>query len=173
MFDWSLQDRDVRVQGKGVLRVQAPYHARLDLFGPQDVEFVRAVLVHDSLDFLAAARDVPLPPVAFLWSLLGVFRSPAAVLTGMTQNAAGLTLRYEGGGGTWQFRADSMALRSVEWTGSDGGRRTVELGGPFTEARPARAVFRDWREFRELTLTVTASEAVSPFDPGVWNVSIQ
>jgi hypothetical protein len=143
------------------------------LFGPQDVEFVRAVLVHDSLEYLAAARNVPLPPVAFLWSLLGVFRAPAATLTGMTQNASGLTLRYEGDGGSWQFRADTANLRSVEWLGSDGGRRTVELGGPFDGARPARAVFRDWREFRELTLTVTATETVPPFDPGVWNVSIQ
>ena len=173
LFDWSLQDRDVRVQGRGVLRVQAPYRARLDLFGPQDVELVRAALVGDSLAFVAGTRDVPLPPVAFMWSLLGVFRGPPAAMTGMTGDPSGFTLRYQAGNESWQFRADSASLRFVEWLGGDGGRRTVDLTGPFQGGRPTRAMFRDWREFRELSLQVTMIENTAPFDAGIWNVSIQ
>ena len=170
-FNWSLQDRDFRLSGRGVVRMQAPYLARLDLFGPQDVLFVKAVLNGSDLQLVAAGPNVPIPPQAFLWGVLGVFRAPDAPRTSMTRDGGTLTFGYGDGKANWSFRADTTALRFAEWRGEDGGRRTVELSGPFRFARPARAVFRDWREFRELTLNVTEIEKVEPFAADIWNVS--
>jgi hypothetical protein len=171
-FDWSLQDRDFKFQGRGLVRMQGPYRARLDLFGPQDIQVLRAVLNGDSLELAYAGPSVPLPPPAFLWALLGVFRSPAARAPDDHKTAEGLTtLQYDVDRSHWRFTVADSVLTSVEWVGDDGGRRTVELSGPYQGARPSRAAFRDWRAFRELVLTATAVEAVEPFAPGIWDVS--
>jgi hypothetical protein len=171
-FDWSIQDRDFRVQGKGTARLQGPYRVRVDLFAGQDIQVLRAVMIDDKLDLVHSGPSVPLPPVEFLWSVVGVFRAPVgASLAAMTRDGDGLTLSYEEGASRWRFRADSTSLKSAEWQGSDGGRRTVELSGPYRFGRPSKASYRDWREFRELVLTVTAVEKVEPFAPETWNVS--
>ncbi len=172
LFDWSLQDRDVRVQGKGIVRMQGPYRARLDLFAGQDIQVLRSTLIDDKLDLVYNGPAVPLPPVAFLWSVLGVFREPdGAAAPDMTRERDGFTLSYQIAGSHWRFRADSTTLRSAEWRGSGDSRRTVELSGPFRMGRPTKASYRDWREFRELVLTVTSVEKVEPFAPDTWNVS--
>jgi hypothetical protein len=172
MFDWSLEDRDVKVAGKGIVRMESGYRARLDLFGPRDVQLLRAALIGDSLALAYDGPQVPLPPVEFLWSVLGVFRAPAAATTRTVKDEdGGLTIRYEGGADHWRFHAEDATLRNAEWTGSDGGRRTVELSGPFHSARPTKAMYRDWRAFRQLTLTATRFENVDSFAPETWNVS--
>jgi hypothetical protein len=172
LFDWTLQDRDVKLQGKGIVRMQGPYHARLDLFAMQDIQVLRVSLIDDKLDLVYSGPTVPLPPVEFLWSVVGVFRAPAGTTpTALTNSGDAVTLSFDAGSSHWRFRADSTTLRSAEWQGEDGGRRTLELTGPYRFARPSKAVYRDWREFRELGLTVTAVEAVEPFAPEIWNVS--
>ncbi|MEO5510927.1 MAG: hypothetical protein ABIS27_09885 [Longimicrobiales bacterium] len=172
LFDWTLQDRDFKVQGKGIVRMQGPYHARLDLFAMQDVQVLRASLINDKLDLVYSGPSVPLPPVEFVWSVVGVFRAPAgATPTALTNSGDVVTLSFDAGSAHWRFRADSTTLKGAEWLGEDGARRTVELTGPYRFGRPAKAVYRDWREFRELGLNVTAVDVVEPFAPEIWNVS--
>ena len=171
-FDWSMQDRDFKFAGKGVVRMQGPYHGRLDLFGPQDIQLLRATLIDDSLAYVTAANRVPIPPAAFLWAVLGVFRTPLdGAPAALKTDGGNLDFTYEQGSNHWHFKTDSTNLRSVEWLGDDGGKRTVELTGPFRFGRPGKAVYRDWREFRELTFNVTAVDKVEPFAPEIWNVS--
>ena len=53
VFDWRMLDGDARFSGRGVARIEPPYRARLDLFGPGDETVLSAALVD---------QDVRLPP---------------------------------------------------------------------------------------------------------------
>jgi hypothetical protein len=171
-FTWSLQDRDFKFSGRGIVRMQGPYHARLDLFGFQDLLVARTALIDDSLSIVYSGPKVPLPPPAFMWATVGVFKAPVAQSpSSFNTDGTGFSFGYDPAPAHWRFRADATTLRSAEWQGDDGGRRTVELSGPFRMGRPSKAVYRDWREFRELTLVLTAVEKVDSFAPEIWDVS--
>jgi hypothetical protein len=167
-FDWSMTDRDARFSGKGVVRVAPPYRARLDLFGPRGEAYVIAVLDGEKLGMKPTAAGELLPPAAFLWASMGVFRRPAQQLTASRQADAGLELTFAGGEDRWRFNFGAEGLRHAEWQGPDGGRRTVELTWRAGADLPQRGSFRDWVAFRELTLTVTGANTVEGFDDDIW-----
>jgi len=167
-FDWALTDRDARFSGKGVVRLAPPYRARLDLFGPRGEAYVVAVLDGDALRLAPAGANELLPPAAFLWASLGVFRRPAQPLTLARRTGEGVELAYAAGSDRWRFNLGPDGLRQVEWQGPDGGRRTVELSGRAAPSVPQRGAFRDWVAFRELTLTVTGVEDVDGFSEDIW-----
>ncbi|HEX2166506.1 MAG TPA: hypothetical protein VHG09_04645, partial [Longimicrobiales bacterium] len=167
-FDWNMTDRDARFSGRGVLRIDSGYRARVDLFGPRGETLAAAVVVDGSMRVVPGAAEQMLPPAAMLWASLGVFRAPAdAPLTGTTADDGGTSLEYSRDGIRWQFRFDGDRLVGTEWTDGSG-RRTVELTGNADPAFPGQAVFRDWTEFRELTLRVTDVEERAAFEPDVW-----
>jgi hypothetical protein len=169
-FDWNMTDRDARFNGRGVLRVDQGYRARVDLFGPRGETLAAAVVEGEHMRILPPGAEALLPPPALLWSALGVFRVPADVpLTSTTPADAGFDLRYDGGDVRWTFRFEGEALRSTEWTHGRA-RRTVVLTGMSQFGLPRQAVFRDWTEFRELTLRVTDVEQRTAFDRDVWTL---
>lgn len=167
-FDWSMTDRDARFSGRGVLRVDSGYRARVDLFGPRGETLAAAVVVDGVMRVVPEAAAGMLPPPAMLWASLGVFRRPDdAPLTGTTVSDDEMRLVYTRDRTAWHFQFAGERLRATEWT--DGaGRRTVELSGESGAALPAEASFRDWTEFRELTLRVTEVEERAAFEPDVW-----
>jgi hypothetical protein len=168
VFDWNLTDRDARFNGRGVLRVDPRYRARVDLFGPRGETLAAAIVEGEHMRIVPAGADALLPPPALLWSALGVFRAPVdAPLTSTTAAEAGFTLGYARDNVRWSFRFENDALRSTEWT-EGRARRTVVLTGAAPQGLPQQAVFRDWTEFRELTLRVTDVEQRTSFDPDVW-----
>ena len=168
MFDWNMTDRDARFSGRGVLRIDSGYRARVDLFGPRG-ETLAAAIVDDGIMRVAPQAAAPmLPPAPMLWASLGVFRRPAdAPLTGTRADGSGISLEYSRDGTVWRFQFEDDRLRSTEWTDGSG-RRTVELTGTAGLDFPGQAVFRDWTEFRELTLRVTEVEERAAFEPDVW-----
>jgi hypothetical protein len=167
-FDWEIRDREARFNGQGVLRLDRGYRARLDLFGPRGETLSAAVLEGEEMRVLPMGSEALLPPPALLWSALGVFRPPVdAPLTATTRTGARMTLAYDRDGTSWRFRFENDALRGTEWT-ARGGRRTVELTGTSQFGLPAQAAFRDWTEFRELTLRVTNVEESTGFSADVW-----
>lgn len=168
VFDWNLEDRDANFSGRGVLRLVADRRGRVDLFGPRGETYAAAILEGESLRAVPAAALSMLPPPALLWSALGAFRAPTdASLTG-TGTADGVTtLEYRRDGTVWRFTFEGDRLRSTEWT--DGaGRRTVQLSGSADAGLPAQSVFRDWTQFRQLTLRVTEVEEIAAFEADVW-----
>jgi hypothetical protein len=170
IFSWELRDRDVRFNGQGVLRLDLGYRARVDLFGPRGETLSAAIIEGDEMRVVPAGSEALLPPQAMLWSTLGVFRAPGdAPLTATTRTEGGLVLDYAREGVRWRFRFEDELLRGTEWTARDG-RRTVELTGSAEHGVPAQAVFRDWTEFRELTLRVTNVEESPVFGADVWNL---
>ncbi len=168
-FDWKLTDRDARFGGRGAARVEPPYHARLDLFGPRGETYLAAGLVGMDLRLPpGAGADAPVPPPAFLWSSLGVFQAPAEPLVASHLGSDGaLELDFARGDDHWRFSFDRFRLRRAEWTGPSG-RQTVELdaGGPL--GLPRKAVYRDWTAFRELTLTLDQADEVDAFPSAIW-----
>jgi hypothetical protein len=168
MFDWNMTDRDARFSGRGVLRMDSGYRARVDLFGPRGETLAAAVVVDGEMRVAPQAAAALLPPAPMLWASLGVFRRPVdASLTGTSVSDDGISLEYVRDRTQWHFRFVEDRLRSTEWTDGEG-RRTVELTGDAGHGLPGQAVFRDWTEFRELTLRVTEVEERAAFEPDVW-----
>jgi hypothetical protein len=168
VFDWNMTDRDARFSGRGVLRLDSGQRARVDLFGPRGETLAAAIVENDLMRVVPQAAASMLPPPALLWSSLGVFRPPVdAPLTGTAAGDGGLTLEYTRDRTRWRFRFEGDRLRTVEWTDGSG-RRSVELTGAADLGFPDQAVFRDWTEFRELTLRVTEVEESAAFEPDVW-----
>jgi hypothetical protein len=173
-FAWNLQDRDARFSGQGVVRSEPPARARLDLFGPRGEGYLTAVLEDEELRIPGGVAASMLPPPAFLWASLGVFREPRhARLELARRDGNGVELGYTGGDERWRFRFDGQRLRHVEWQGPDGGKRTVELTGDAAHGLSARAVYRDWPAFRELTLSLDGVEQVDAFPTDIWSLSGQ
>lgn len=168
-FDWALQDRDARFRGQGVVRLDPPYRGRLDLFGPRGETYAAAVLEDAFLRAPAGAAAL-LPPPAFLWASLGVFRRPDAPLTLAHRDGDTLELGFAAGRERWNFRFEQLRLHHVEWVGPDGSRRTVELAGEAAHRLPQRGTYRDWQEFRELALTLTTVEEVDAFPADIWRL---
>ena len=168
VFDWNMTDRDARFSGRGVLRLDSAQRARVDLFGPRGETLAAAIVENEVMRVVPQAAASMLPPPALLWASLGVFRPPVdAPLTGTAAGDGSLTLEYLRDRIQWRFRFEGDRLRAVEWTDGSG-RRSVELTGAADLGFPDQAVFRDWTEFRELTLRVTEVEESAAFEPDVW-----
>ena len=172
VFSWNYTEENARFSGRGATRVEPPYKARLDLFGPRGETYLAAAAVGDSLrlppNMAGGLRNV-VPPVALLWSALGVLRAPeGANLTGTTQRGDTLILGYTRNDERWSFRAVRGRLQYAEWNGPNSGRRTVELRGTGALDLPAVAVYRDWAAFRELTLTLEQANEAASFPADIW-----
>ncbi|MBR9988801.1 MAG: hypothetical protein KFH98_03540 [Gemmatimonadetes bacterium] len=168
MFDWNMTDRDARFSGRGVLRADSGYRARVDLFGPRGETLAAAVVVDGVMRVAPDAAAAMLPPPAMLWATLGVFRRPVdAPLTGTSVTGDEVSLEYARDRTQWRFRFQADRLHAAEWTDGSG-RRTVELTGGAGYGIPGVGTFRDWTEFRELTLRVTDVEERAAFEPDVW-----
>lgn len=171
LFDWSLQEREARFSGEGATRIAPPDHARLDLFGPRGEGYLSAAFVRGEVRLPPQMASAPLPPPALMWSALGVFQPPAGTSLGdVRRDGDRIELVYLAGGERWVYRFDDDRLRRVEWTAPSGGRRTVELDGNGDEGIPVQAVYRDWRQFVELRLTLNEAIRVDGFPQDIWQI---
>lgn len=168
VFRWSLQEGQSRFSGLGAARVAPEYRARLDLFGPQDVPYLSAILRNDALRVSSGVPARIVPPGPLMWSALGVVLPPeGARLRGAVADASGATIAYESDDGDWIYRTRDGALREAEWR-SGNRRYTVQLTGGGAGQAPQRAVYRDWQEYRELVLELEEQEDVDAFPPDTW-----
>jgi hypothetical protein len=169
VFEWNMTDREFRLSGRGVLRLDSAARVRVDLFGPRGETLAAAIVeAEDRMRVVPAAAERLLPPAALLWSALGVFRPPVdAPLVATSVNDGTTQLEYARDATRWRFRFENDTLRHVEWTAT-GGRRTVVLTGSSSFGLPEAGTFRDWTEFRELTLRAAQVEQTTGFDPDVW-----
>jgi hypothetical protein len=172
VFSWSFTEQNARFSGQGATRVEPPYNARLDLFGPRGETYLSAAAVGDELRLPAALPSglrAIVPPIALLWTALGVLRAPeGAALQYTQQRGDTLLVGYAREQERWSFRAVGGKLQYAEWNGPDSGRKTVELRGSGSHNLPAVAVYRDWPAFRELTLTLDRVNEVASFPADTW-----
>jgi hypothetical protein len=169
-FDWSLKEETAVFSGKGVTRVEPPYRARVDLFGPRGDAYLSAALVDTELRVPGGVTDkVPLPPAPLFWTVLGVFKAPAgAVLKEATRSndRDRIRLTYTQPGSTWTFEFAAGKLRRAEWQSEQSGKQTVDL--VVGEDAPDRASYRDWPAFRELTLKLTEATNSDAHPENIW-----
>lgn len=166
VFRWQILDGEARFSGQGVARIEAPYRARLDLFGPRDEAYLSAVLAGSELR-LPGPPEPALPPPAMIWSVLGVVRPPdGATLLGTREADGEVELHYAVDGSRIVYRLVAWRLRGVEWRG-DGRRMVLALDGA-VNALPAGAAYRDWSRNTELQIELERVENVEPYPPDIW-----
>lgn len=169
VFDWRMLEGDARFSGSGVARVEPPYQARLDLFGPRGEGYVSAALVDGQVRLPPGARSVPLPPAAMMWAVLGVVAPPAeATLAGTRVRDGRVELHYAVGESRLRYTVEDGRLRSVLWEG-EGRRMDVELAGTAHAMVPREAVFRDWSGYTELRIELGRVDEVDAFPPEIWS----
>jgi hypothetical protein len=168
VFEWRALEGEARFNGRGVARIEPPYRARLDLFGPRGDTYLSAALVDDQIRLPPGVQAVQIPPPALMWAVLGVVLPPAeAVLVGTRQDPERAELHYELEGGTLRYVLEGGLLRSVRWDGA-GRRMTVELRGQAGYGLPTQAVFRDQAAVTELMLNLESVDEVDAHSPDIW-----
>jgi hypothetical protein len=163
-FSWSYRDETFEAKGDGVVRVQPPVQARLDFFLENGLGGGYAILEGDSVitpgpDFVRRL----VPPSPMLWSVFGALRIPPTADT--IARGSGDTVTADFGrrddGRLWRVRFVHARLDRVERI--EDGRRVEWLERQGGEARYAHESSR-----RRLTITVTDSLSVAPFDPTIF-----
>jgi hypothetical protein len=174
-FGWALNEQGSRVQGRGVVRLEAPERIRLDLFGPRGETYLTAALVGDEYRLPAhAANAVALPSPSLLWAALGVLEPPrGAQLSSATLRDGMAHLRYQGAvNEVFAFTFEEAPggdyrLTRIERAGARGVIETVNVDrapdGTITRTR-----YRDWAEYRDLTLDVETMRDAAPFPGNIW-----
>lgn len=168
VFSWRALARDARFHGSGAARIEPPYRARLDLFGPNGDGYLSAALVDQELRFPPGTAAVQLPPPGMMWALLGVVAPPAgAELRGTRVEPGRTELFYAVDGGILRYDLRGGRLAAAEWEGN-GARMDVRLDGAAEHDVPRRALFRDLSAFTELELNLEQVDEVEPYPPDIW-----
>ena len=168
VFDWVILDGEARFTGSGAARIEPPYRARLDLFGPRGEGYLSAALVDSDVRLPPGTGTVPLPPPALMWAVLGVVAPPpGAVLAGTLVEEERAELHYSVGESRLRYVLEGGRLSEVRWEG-DGRRMDVGLSGSAPGGLPREAVYRDWSGYTELRMNVEQVDEVEPYPPEIW-----
>jgi hypothetical protein len=161
VFRWDYVDQALAAKGEGVARVAGPDSVRLDFFLDGGLGGGYAIVIGDSIS-TPGGDDVRryLPPVSLLWASLGRLAVPA--LPDTVAKVDGDALRADiGRNPSWRvtFVADRLTRlerivdgRRLEWVGRNG----------------AEVRYQNERSSRSLTLRISSTDEVSPFDPAIW-----
>jgi len=171
VFAWTAQELGGRLSGEGVVRMEPPYRARLDLFAANGEGVARAALVSDDLRLPREAMGITLPPPALFWAALGVFRpGPGTALLGASHEGSGTLLRYGYADETrLHYTLEGRRIRRVELIRNGSVEEEVLLTWGDTESRaPERSRYRLMRETRELNLELELVEDVEAYPPDTW-----
>ena len=170
VFGWRVLDGEARFDGDGVARIEPSYRARLDLFGPRGDGYLSAALVDGDIR-LPSEPEVPLPPPAMVWAVLGVVRPPMdATLLGTRAEGTRLELHYDVEGSRLRYLLIAERLVSVEWRGR-GRHMIIELTNEGDGSLPLAAAYRDWSRNTELHIELEDVEEVESYPPDIWDFS--
>ena len=173
LFQWNVREPDLRLDGRGVARLQHPDRARLDLFMDNNEAVLAATLVEDQLRAREGTRLEVVPSPALLWASLGVFR-PGDGATLLGAEAFGdevLRLRYrltDGDELRYEFR--SFLVTGVELRHDGDAVHRVSLSREGEGELPAEAIYRNLASFSQLTVTVETVEGVDSHPSDIWYV---
>jgi hypothetical protein len=170
VFEWSLNEPSMRIQGRGVARIEPPYRARLDLFARNGERVTAAALVDGEFRLPEGLPNL-LPPPTLFWGALGVFRPDAGMgLAGGNWRSDGTAeLRYlPGEAAEMTFRLNGNAIQEIVI--ARGGRTTEDLRLRRGEGErfPREATYRDLTRTRELRMTIESVEQVETYPGDVW-----
>jgi hypothetical protein len=170
VFEWSLTEPGMRMQGRGVARIEPPYRARLDLFSRNGERITSAALVDGDL---RVPEGLPtfLPEATMFWASLGVFRPARGMgLVGGRWHRDGLAELHYRPGGDADLLIRLTRNRIQEVIQQTNGQVVEELRLRMEEDErfPRRATYRDMRQTRELTMTLESVENVESYPSDIW-----
>ena len=172
VFDWSLNESGSRTGGRGVVRMEPPYKARLDLFTGRGETVLRAALVDDVLRLPPGVDSQEIvPPPTLLWAALGVFHpgNLAFLAGGEALGEGQVRLSYSfGSGEQLRYRLEGAHVQEVELMRDGHTTERVSVEPSAEHAFPRETVYRNLTAFRELTMTLDAYEHVDVFPPDIW-----
>ncbi len=172
VFAWSLNESGSRTSGRGVVRMEPPYKARLDLFTGQGETVLRAALVGDVLRLPPGVESQEIvPPPTLLWAALGVFRpGNLAYLSGGEALSEGeIQLNYSlGAGEGLVYRLDGTQVQRVELSRDGHTTESLAVTAASEHPFPQETEYRNLAAFRELTMTLDGYEHVDVFPPDIW-----
>lgn len=171
IFEWSVREPDLRLEGDGFVRLQDPDRARLDLFMDNGEAVLSASLVEDQLRAREGTRLEVVPSAALLWASLGVFRpgEGATLLGAEAYDEDTYRLRYslpDGDELRYEFRAGRVTGAELRHEG-DAVHRVVVTRGEGA-GLPAEATYRNLASFSELKVTVQTVERVDSHPSDIW-----
>jgi hypothetical protein len=172
LFDWSLNESGSRTSGRGVVRMEPPYKARLDLFTGNGETVLRAALVDDVLRLPPGVESQEIvPPPALLWASLGVFRPGTLgyLNGGESEGDDQIRLSYGyDGGEEVRYHLTDDEVTEVELLRRGNVAEVVAIEASSEHPFPHETVYRNLGEFRELTLTLDVYEHVDVYPPDIW-----
>ncbi len=177
-FQWRYRGREGRFSGEGAVRTNPPDSVRLDLLGPGWSGVQSAVLLGDEVYYIGEQR-IELPPPAFMWTLLGVFRPPAGVGLVAARRGEYSQLSYELSSRERLVFLFDAASRLVEAELRIDGDVVQEIriepgdagADSFAWRWPREARFRDLGEFHEVRIKVTEIREHAPFERRIFEVA--
>lgn len=171
VFHWEAREADLRIRGRGVVRMEPPIRLRIDLFTPGGETLFQGALVDGDLRIPPWAPRELAPPPALLWAALGVIR-PAEdwiLMGGERGRGESFMFRFHlGGDREVRFWLDGGRLRRVEERVRGWVEEEVELRWNASWQAPRRTVYRNRREFRELVFNLESERAVDAFPADIW-----
>jgi hypothetical protein len=161
VFRWEYVDLALAAKGEGVARIASPDSVRLDFYLDGGLGGGFAILIGDSLT-TPGGDDVRryLPPVPLLWATLGRVHVPSVADTSAAVD--GDTVRADiGRNPTWRVTFVSERLTRLERIVD--GRRLEWVSKTGTDVR-----YQNERSSRSLSLKVSRTNEVAPFDSDIW-----
>ncbi len=171
IFQWSVREPDLRIEGRGVARLQHPDRARLDLFMENGESVLAASLVEDQLRAREGTRLQVVPSPALLWASLGVFRPGEGVtlLGAEAFDDDAFRLRYRlADGDELRYELRSGRLTRVELRHEGNATHRVDLKREGGGELPKEATYRNLASFSELKVTVETVERVDSHPSDIW-----
>lgn len=172
VFDWELNEAGIRVKGRGVLRIEPPYKARVDLFLGNGELVLKAALLGGTLNVPPGSLRQILPPPDLFWGTLGVFRPDygAEFLGGDELEGDALRLRYRyEDGKELHYHIEGESLKRLELLESGHVVQWVEIELNAESRYPVQATYRNLVAFRELKMTRDRLERVESYPPDIWD----
>ncbi len=170
-FEWTLNEQDLRVAGRGVARLE-PDKARLDLFLHNGASAVTVAVVDEEVRVPPGQMFSIFPAPPLMWAALGVFR-PDESMTLLGGEALGedvIRLRYqlENGGELW-YQIDGGRVERVEML--EGGHvvHQVTLAREDGVDHPREATYRHMSAFREFKVKIDSVQSVDAYPADIWD----
>ena len=175
IFQWSVREPDLQLDGRGLARLESPDRARFDLFMDNGEAVLWATMVEDEMwaHEERALEFVPSP--ALLWASMGVFRPGEGVtLLGAEAYEDGalddFRLRYrlpDGDELRYELRSGRMTRVELRHDGSPAHSMDLRVEGG--EQLPGEATYRNLGAFSRLRVTVETVERVDSHPSDIWD----
>jgi len=170
-FEWSLSERNLRLAGKGVARLE-PDRARFDMFLRNGTNVITIALVDEDVRVPPGQMFEVLPAAPLLWAALGVFRPDDSMilLGGEALGDDVVRLRYElDTGAELRYRIDGGRVQRVEMREDGHVVHRVTLVLEDGSDHPTEATYRHMAAFRELKVRIDSVKTVDTYPSEIWD----